>query len=37
MLAQNPDLVVAFPGGPGTADMVKKAEAAGRKVLKIAG
>ena len=37
MLAQNPDLVVAFPGGSGTADMVRKAQAAGRKVLKIAG
>lgn len=30
-----PDLVVAFPGGVGTADMVKKAEKAGVKVLKI--
>lgn len=37
MLAQNPDLVVAFPGKKGTEDMVRKAQAAGRKVLKIAG
>lgn len=30
MLAEGkPDLVVAFPGGRGTADMVEKAEAAG--------
>lgn len=30
MLAEGkPDLVVAFPGGKGTADMVKKARAAG--------
>lgn len=28
-----PDLVVAFPGGTGTADMVTKAEAAGVNVL----
>lgn len=28
-----PDLVVAFPGGRGTADMVRQAEAAGVKVL----
>lgn len=27
-----PDLVVAFPGGPGTADMVRRAEAAGVRV-----
>lgn len=30
-----PDLVVAFPGGKGTANMVKLAEEAGIKVLKI--
>lgn len=30
-----PDLVVAFPGGHGTADMVRRAEAAGVKVVKI--
>lgn len=28
-----PDLVIAFPGGRGTADMVKRAKAAGVKVL----
>lgn len=28
-----PDLVVAFPGGKGTADMVSRAEAAGVRVL----
>ena len=28
-----PDLVVAFPGGKGTADMVKKAQAAGVTVI----
>ena len=31
----NPDLVLAFPGGRGTADMVAKAEAAGIKVVQI--
>jgi predicted Rossmann-fold nucleotide-binding protein len=35
MLSYNPDLVVAFPGGAGTADMVKKAIAAGGKVEQI--
>lgn len=30
-----PDLVVAFPGGKGTADMVKKARKAGITVLEI--
>lgn len=30
-----PDLVVAFPGGPGTADMKAKARAAGVKVIEI--
>lgn len=29
MLALHPDLVIAFPGGPGTANMVKQAQAAG--------
>jgi aspartokinase-like uncharacterized kinase len=29
-----PDLVLAFPGGRGTADMVRKAEAAGVPVVK---
>lgn len=32
-----PDLVVAFPGGSGTADMVKKAKKAGVKVKEIKG
>lgn len=31
-----PDLVIAFPGGRGTADMVKKAHKAGVKVIEIA-
>ena len=30
-----PDLVVAFPGGKGTADMAARAERAGVKVLKV--
>ena len=30
-----PDLVVAFPGGRGTADMVSKARAAGIEVLEV--
>lgn len=30
-----PDLVVAFPGGRGTADMVKRAKAAGVSVLEV--
>jgi len=30
-----PDLVVAFPGGKGTANMIKQAKAAGIKVLEI--
>jgi len=32
MLEWKPDLVVAFPGGAGTANMVKQAEAAGVKI-----
>ena len=36
MLEWKPDLVVAFPGGVGTADMVRKAEAAGVRVIKLA-
>jgi predicted Rossmann-fold nucleotide-binding protein len=32
-----PDLVVAFPGGRGTADMIKRAKAAGVRVVKVAG
>lgn len=35
MLAQRPDLVIAFPGGKGTADMVRKAKAAGVAVTEI--
>ena len=33
--ASRPDLVVAFPGGKGTADMTKKARVAGVKVMEI--
>ena len=37
MLAEGkPDLVVAFPGGRGTADMVSKARAAKVEVMEIA-
>lgn len=32
MLAHSPDLIVAFPGGRGTADMVRKAKSAGFNV-----
>jgi len=36
MLDENPvDLVIAFPGGAGTADMVRRAEAAGIEVRRI--
>jgi UDP-N-acetylmuramoylalanine-D-glutamate ligase len=35
MLARNPDLVVAFPGGKGTAHMVRIAKAKGTKVLEV--
>jgi len=35
MLNSGPDLVVAFPGGKGTADMVRKAEQAGLNVVVI--
>jgi len=31
-----PDLVVAFPGGPGTADMVERAKGAGIEIIAIA-
>jgi hypothetical protein len=38
MLAEGrPDLVVAFPGGPGTADMVRQAERAGVRVVRVGG
>jgi hypothetical protein len=33
MLKEIPDLVVAFPGGPGTADMTRKAKLAGFKMM----
>jgi len=36
MLAEGkPDIVVAFPGGKGTADMVRRAKAAGVEVMEI--
>ena len=35
MLAEKPQLVVAFPGGKGTADMVAKAKKAGLEVVVI--
>lgn len=35
MLDWQPDLVVAFPGGNGTADMVRKARAAGVEVIEV--
>lgn len=35
MIGYKPDLVLAFPGGRGTADMVQRAEAAGIQVRKI--
>lgn len=37
MLGKKPDLVVAFPGGKGTADMVRRAKAAGVKVVEVQG
>lgn len=36
MLNLQPDLVVAFPGGRGTADMVRQAKAAGVEVREVA-
>lgn len=33
MLAEMPDVVVAFPGGKGTADMVRQARAKGVRVI----
>lgn len=33
--AESPDIVVAFPGGSGTADMVRRARAAGVPVLEM--
>jgi hypothetical protein len=35
MLDQKPDIVLAFPGGRGTADMIARAEQAGVEVIKI--
>lgn len=35
MLDGKPDLVIAFPGGRGTADMVRRAVRAGVKVLRV--
>lgn len=35
MLDERPDLVVAFPGGRGTADMVRRARAAGVEVIEV--
>ena len=35
MLDANPDLVVAFAGGKGTADMIKRAKAVGVKVIEV--
>lgn len=35
MLGSKPDLVVAFPGGAGTANMIKLAKEAGIEVMKI--
>jgi len=34
-LASKPDLVVAFPGGSGTADMVKVARAGGTRIVRV--
>lgn len=35
MLLEGPDLVVAFPGGRGTADMVKRARKVGIEVIEV--
>lgn len=35
MLEWKPDVVIAFPGGRGTADMVRKARAAGVDVIEV--
>lgn len=35
MLLEQPEIVIAFPGGRGTADMVRKAQAAGVLVLEV--
>jgi len=31
----HPDMVIAFPGGTGTADMIRRAEEAGIKVIRV--
>jgi len=36
MLGMSPDLVVAFPGGKGTRNMVKQAQTAGVEVIEVA-
>lgn len=36
MLAREPEAVIAFPGGRGTADMVRRAKAAGVRVVEMA-
>lgn len=35
MADMNPDLVIAFPGGSGTADMVRRAKEKGIKVIEV--
>jgi len=35
MLDEQPELVIAFPGGKGTADMVRKAKQAGLEVMMV--
>ena len=35
MLARKPNLVIAFPGGRGTADMVRQAKSAGIPVMEV--
>lgn len=35
MLEWQPDLVIAFPGGSGTADMVRRAKASGIQVIEL--
>jgi len=35
MLTERPDIIVAFPGGAGTANMTKQGERAGVRVIKI--
>lgn len=37
MIETMPDLVVAFPGGRGTADMIRRADEAGVEVMRING